>query len=47
MDTTIGRVLYNEVLVRVINTMANSFFRSQNLLNRIADNKGVDAQVSL
>ena len=47
VDTTIGRVLYNEVLVRVINTMANSFFRSQNLLNRIADNKGVDAQVSL
>ena len=29
VDTTVGRVLYQEMLVRVINTMANSFFQSQ------------------
>ena len=47
VDTTVGRVLYQEMLVRVINTMANSFFQSQHLLNKIADNKGIDAQVFL
>ncbi len=40
-------VLYREVISRVINTMSNSFFQCQNVLSRIAQDKGVDAQVTL
>jgi len=47
VEETISRALYRDVVVRVINTMANSFFQSQDLLTRIAKNQGVDAQISL
>lgn len=39
--------LYKELVSRVIHTMANSFLRCQEVLNRIGQNKGVDAQVAL
>ena len=41
------KVLYCEVVGHVINTMLNSFFHCQDILERIAQNKGVDAQVAL
>ena len=44
-DTT--KFMYRELVRRVIHTMANSFFQCQDVLNRIAENKGVDAQVTL
>ena len=40
-------VLYKEVVSMVINTMSNSFFQWQNVLSRIAQDIGVDAQVTL
>ncbi len=39
--------LYKDLVRRVINTMANSFLNSQAMLERIATNKGVDAQMAL
>ena len=39
--------LYKDILRRVINTMANSLIQSQALLARIANNKGVDAEMAL
>lgn len=39
--------LYQEIVSRVINTMANSFFQAQNTLELISKNKGVDAHVAL
>ncbi len=41
------QLLYKELVGRVLNTMANSFLNCQNTLERIRNNKGVDAQVSL
>ena len=43
----IVQALYKELVSRVIHTMANSFFQCQEVLNRIVENKGVDAQVTL
>ena len=40
-------LLFKEILTRVANTMSNSFLHSQDVMQRIADNKGVDAQISL
>ena len=40
-DEGVARILDKEIAGRVINTMANSFFQSQDVLAR------VDAQVSL
>ena len=42
-----ARVLFTELLSRVLNTMANSFFAAQDVLERMKQNKGVDAQVAL
>ncbi len=42
-----ARILFKEVLGRVLNTMANSFFTCQDVLERVRENKGVDAQVAL
>ena len=42
-----ARILFKELLSRVLNTMGNSFFACQDVLERIRDNKGVDAQVAL
>lgn len=42
-----AKLLFKEILTRVINTMSNSFFHSQAVMERIASNKGVDAQMSL
>lgn len=39
--------LFKEIIGRVLNTMANSFFACQDTLERISENKCVDAQVSL
>lgn len=47
VDEEGGFVLYQEIVGRVIHTMCNSFFQAQDLLSRIKNNKGVDAQVSL
>ncbi len=47
VDNKLSLALYRELVSRVINTMLNSFFQTQDLLQRIADNKGVDAQISL
>ncbi len=43
----IAEMLCHKLLSRVINTMLNSFFQCQEILDRIDKNKGVDAQVSL
>ena len=40
-------ILFKELLSRVLNTMGNSFFACQDVLERIRENKGVDAQVAL
>ena len=42
-----ARILFKELLGRVLNTMGNSFFACQDVLERIRENKGVDAQVAL
>ena len=47
IDKETAEILYRELVGRVINTMANSFFQSQEVLSRILENKGVDAQVTL
>ena len=39
--------LYKDILRRVINTMANSLIKSQAMLARIANNKGVNAEMAL
>ena len=39
--------LFRELLSRVINTMMNSLIQSAAILDRIAMNKGVDANVAL
>ena len=39
--------VYLDLVGRVVNTMANSFLSSQDMLERIATNKGVDAQMTL
>ena len=39
--------LFKDIVQRVVNTMANSFFASQDMLERIANKKGIDAQMSL
>ena len=39
--------LYKDILRRVINTMANSLIQSQAMVARIANNKGVDAEMAL
>ena len=41
------RILFKELLVRVLNTMANSFFTCQDVLEQVRENKGVYAQASL
>ena len=47
VDSGMARALYKELVSHVIHTMANSFFQCQEVLNRIVENKGVDAQVTL
>lgn len=44
---TLVKSLFAEVVQRVINTMAHSFFQGQEMLERIAANKGVEAHASL
>ena len=39
--------VYRDLLTRVINTMANQFLTNQEMLERIATNKGVDAEMAL
>ena len=46
-DTTIITGVYLDLVKQMINTMANSFLNSQDMLERIANNKGVDAQMTL
>ena len=41
------RIIYKEIVTRVVNTAANDFLKSQAMLDRIAQNKGVDAEVAL
>lgn len=42
-----AHMLFKELVGRVVNTMANWFFNCQDVLERIRENKGVDAQVAL
>lgn len=46
-DTATIKGVYLDLVRRVVNTMANSFLSSQDMLERIANNKGVDAQMTL
>lgn len=46
-DDDLMKSLFSEVVQRVVNTMAHSFFQSQDMLERIAANKGVEAHASL
>ena len=46
-DAATIRGVYFDLVKRVINTMANSFLSSQDMLERISKNKGVDAQMTL
>ena len=46
-EREISNKLLRELLGRVINTMAYSFFQCQNILERVAEKRGVDAQVAL
>lgn len=46
-DTPTINGVYLDLVQRVVNTMANSFLSSQDMLERIANNKGVDAQMTL
>lgn len=46
-DATTIKGVYFNIVKRVINTMANSFLSSQDMLERVANNKGVDAQMTL
>lgn len=41
------QLLFREFIGRVVNTKANSFFKCQDVLQRLRENKGVDAQVAL
>ena len=43
---TIANV-YRDLLTRVVNTMANQFLINQDMLERIASNKGIDAEMAL
>ena len=43
----VSRVLFREIIMRVANTMSNSFLHAQDVLQHIAESKGVDAQMSL
>ena len=47
VDGYTAKILYRELVSRVIHTMANSYFQCHEVLNRIVENKGVDAQVTL
>ena len=47
VDSYTAKILYRELVSRVVHTMANSFFQCHEVLNRIVENKGVDAQVTL
>lgn len=41
------RILFKEIITRVVNTMSNSFFQCMDLMDRVSTNKGVDAHMSL
>lgn len=41
------KLLFKEIVGRVVNVMSNSFMHSQDVIQRIAERKGVDAQLSL
>ena len=45
--TAIVDTLYKDIFRRLINTMANSLIQSQPMLDRIAKDKGVDAEIAL
>ena len=47
IDENHVKILFKEILTRVVNTMSNSFFQRMDLLVRVGTNKGVDAQMSL
>ena len=47
IDENHVKILFKEILTRVVNTMSNSFFQRMDLLVRVCTNKGVDAQMSL
>ena len=47
IDENHVKILFKEILTRVVNTMSNSFFQRMDLLVRACTNKGVDAQMSL
>ena len=47
VDDDSVRILFKEIVTRVVNMMSNSFFQCMDLLERVAANKGVDAQMSL
>ena len=47
MDDDHVRILFKEILTRVVNTMSNSFFQCMDSLKRVHANKGVDARMSL
>ena len=47
VDSTTVQTLFGEIVDRVVNTTANSFLQSQQMLKRISSNKGVDAEVAL
>ena len=46
-SSTIVSAVYEDITRRVIHTMANSLLHSQAMLERIAKNKGVDAEMAL
>ena len=43
---TIANV-YRDLLTQVVNTMPNQFLINQDMLERIASNKGIDAEMAL
>lgn len=47
VDDNHVRILFKEIVTRVVNTTSNSFFIYMDLLERVSTNKGVDAQMSL
>lgn len=47
IDTSVVAGVFRDLVRCVINTMANSFLSSQDMLERISRNKGVDAEMTL
>ena len=47
VDDKLTKILFREILTRVVNTMSNSFFQCMDMMERVSANKGVEAQMAL